>query len=184
MKKAIQKLTFKWKENSRVKTKPEVAAKELERLRAMAEQKEERFGAAHVVAAARVKRNPLHKEFEWDDAKAADSHRLTQAGYIIRSLEVVITKERGGKVESSATLRQYTSLGSGAADGDESKYHNTREAMSDAELQTQIKLKVWRQLINLKTQYQNLLEFAAVWAAIDEAEEKMAAVEGKEVAAG
>ena len=40
-----------------------------------------------VVAAAREKGSPLHKYFEWDDAKAGHAFRLEQARQLIRSVE-------------------------------------------------------------------------------------------------
>lgn len=37
---------------------------------------------------ARVPTSPIHHLFEWDDSKAAEAHRLSQASYLIRSIEV------------------------------------------------------------------------------------------------
>jgi len=41
-----------------------------------------------VVREAKLKKNPLHNEFEWDDAKAASEHRLATARRIIRVTEI------------------------------------------------------------------------------------------------
>lgn len=43
-----------------------------------------------VVAAAREPTHPLHEMFTWDDADAAEKHRLDQARQIIRSVRVVV----------------------------------------------------------------------------------------------
>lgn len=43
-----------------------------------------------VVAAARDPANPLHSEFEWDDAEAAHKHRLSIARHLIRTIEYVV----------------------------------------------------------------------------------------------
>jgi tRNA A37 N6-isopentenylltransferase MiaA len=132
-----------------------------------------------VVKAARSKRHPLHKEFIWDDEEAAERYRMERARYIIRSLEVVVTKSnRKGEKESTVTLKQYTSLGTGAADDADSRFHDTQEALSDEELRKQVMLKIWRQLINLKRQYKDYQEFAEVWAAVEVAEKRMAALPG------
>ena len=40
-----------------------------------------------VVEAARDDQSPLHRHFEWDDAKAAHTERLSQARGIIRAFE-------------------------------------------------------------------------------------------------
>ena len=41
-----------------------------------------------VVEAARADRHPLHRHFEWDDAKAAEAYRLDQARHLIRIVRV------------------------------------------------------------------------------------------------
>lgn len=43
-----------------------------------------------VVEAARDKHNPLHSEFDWDDASAAHQHRLDRARQLIRSVAYVV----------------------------------------------------------------------------------------------
>lgn len=50
-----------------------------------------------VVKEARVKKNPLHSEFEWDDKKASVQYRLEQARRLIR--KVVVHVEEGGVTE-------------------------------------------------------------------------------------
>ena len=42
-----------------------------------------------VVEDARPPESPLHPHFEWNDAKAAEAHRLDQARALIRSIRVV-----------------------------------------------------------------------------------------------
>ncbi len=48
--------------------------------------------ASVVVAEAKRPKNPLHNEFEWDDAKAAHEHRLDTARRIIRVTRIVVAK--------------------------------------------------------------------------------------------
>lgn len=43
-----------------------------------------------VVSAARDPASPLHTAFEWDDAKAAMEHRLSQARHMIRRVMVFV----------------------------------------------------------------------------------------------
>lgn len=57
-----------------------------------------------VVEEASDPANPLHEEFEWDDAAAAVQHRLDQARALIRSMRVVVTTETI-KVELPEYLR-------------------------------------------------------------------------------
>lgn len=54
---------------------------------------EDRYGrvtARQLLEAARNKKHPLHREFEWNDSKAAERYRLIQAGEIIRSVRVKV----------------------------------------------------------------------------------------------
>ena len=46
-----------------------------------------------VVEAARNPRNPLHKEFEWDDRKAAQAQRLERAQTLIREVKLTVVYE-------------------------------------------------------------------------------------------
>jgi hypothetical protein len=48
----------------------------------------------HVVEAARNPKHPLHKDFEWDNTKAAANYRLDQARHLISSVRVVMTVEK------------------------------------------------------------------------------------------
>jgi hypothetical protein len=42
-----------------------------------------------MVQKARARGHPLHRHFEWDDARAADAHRLHQARQVVRAIRVV-----------------------------------------------------------------------------------------------
>jgi len=47
-----------------------------------------------VLQDARREKSPLHAYFEWDDKKAANAYRLTQARELIASYEIVMGDER------------------------------------------------------------------------------------------
>ena len=74
-----------WKKGSKHKVDATKAYAELERIR----KKEGCLVPAVVVDAASKPRNPLHKEFEWDDGEAAIQYRLEQARKMLRSIEIV-----------------------------------------------------------------------------------------------
>lgn len=59
--------------------------------------------AGDVVAAAKARRSPLHRHFEWDDDKAAHEYRLVQARALIRSVHVQLTSPDG----ESRTVRAF-----------------------------------------------------------------------------
>lgn len=56
-------------------------------------EKDGRITAKRLVDAARDKKHPLHKDFIWDDKRAAEKHRLDRAREIIQSVRVVVTTE-------------------------------------------------------------------------------------------
>lgn len=70
-----------------------------------------------VVEAARSKRNPLHKHFEWDDQLAAEQYRCDQARHIIRSIRIVNEDSEEGtqrayySVNVAGAGKSYRSIG-------------------------------------------------------------------------
>jgi hypothetical protein len=64
-------------------------AKIVQRLRDL--ERDGRLIPAEVVSDARDPASPLHAQFEWDDSKAAEAHRLSQARTLIRSVKIEIT---------------------------------------------------------------------------------------------
>jgi len=80
-------MAFEYREGSfHSSLHPEVVGRELNRIY-------DEFGVLHpdvVVEKARPPRSPLHAAFEWDDQKAAESHRIWQARTLIKS--VVVTQ--------------------------------------------------------------------------------------------
>src|SRR6188768_2925283 len=54
---------------------------------------EERGTAADLVNEARSAKSPIHHCFEWNDAKAAESHRLDQASRYWRAIELTVQAE-------------------------------------------------------------------------------------------
>lgn len=47
-----------------------------------------------IVKAAKPKSSPLHGEFEWDDAVAADGYRKIRAGYLITHIEITVQRTK------------------------------------------------------------------------------------------
>lgn len=75
---------YKWKEGSRIKADPELAAQVLDKLAS-----ENRLNAESVVDVSKPKDAVLHDDFEWNDKKAALEYRKDQARYIMRSLVLI-----------------------------------------------------------------------------------------------
>lgn len=75
------------------KAPAQVAGEIMEQL----EQSEHGLSPASLLDASRDENAPLHGEFEWDDAKAAEGYRLHQAANLIRN--IVITVEETNEPE-------------------------------------------------------------------------------------
>lgn len=74
-------MIYQWKAAARCKADPQKAGEICEQLSATGG-----LTAARLVEVSRPEDAPLHDEFEWDDAKAANAYREDQARYIIRCL--------------------------------------------------------------------------------------------------
>jgi hypothetical protein len=112
-----------------------------------------------VVEAARFKSSPLHSQFEWDDAKAAHSHRLWQARQLIR---VVVTVENvdGDK----KPMHVFVSL---KQDRKEGGYRETIAVLSDKDLRQQLLADAIADMQWFQEKYQSLTELAEVFSAMD-----------------
>lgn len=76
---------YRWKTASHMRGDAQIVGEVCERLSA-----DGNLTPAALVDEGRPIGSPLHAMFEWDDAKAAEAYRETQAGDIIRSIEIVI----------------------------------------------------------------------------------------------
>lgn len=150
---------YAWRPGSRVNLDADKAGRELENIR---NTHGGELKAPDVLERARSANSSLHDHFEWDDGKAAEQHRLTQAGELIRSITVDITRSN---IEPPKTVRAFVSV---EREGGRS-YTSTLHAMGDAELRRQVLEGAWRELLAIRQKYQGLEELARVFQAIDEA---------------
>ena len=100
-------------------------------LRAL-EDRQGRLTPNALVAAARDEDHPWHDSFEWDDAKAAQSHRVEQAREILRTW-------RPPKIETTE-LRAPSYLRDPRCGNDEQGYVSTVRVRKDADLTRSILL--------------------------------------------
>lgn len=151
-------MVYQWKHGSRIDLDPQAAGEELERIRTW---NNGRLEPLNVVEASRDAGAPLHTAFEWDDGKAAQSWRLEQARYVIRSVEVIVPKHSGGE----APIRAFVSV---ERDADRS-YTSVHHALSDKELRVQVLRQAWADLEAWRQRNAELVEFAEIFAMIDQA---------------
>lgn len=151
---------YAWRPGSRINLDAEKAGKELESIR-----KDEGgdLTPASVVARARSANSSLHDHFEWNDERAAEQHRLSQAGEIIRSITIDISRSN---VEPAKPIRAYVSV----QQEEGRSYTSTVHAMGSADLRRQVVQSAWKELLAVRRKYEGLEELARVFTAIDEAQ--------------
>lgn len=147
---------YAWRPGSRVSIDAEKAGREL----ASIERKAGELTPAVVLERARSANSSLHDHFEWDDSIAAEQHRLGQAGELIRSITVDVSRSN---VEPAKPTRAFVSV---ERKGERS-YVGIQTAMSDADLRRQLLERAWAELASFRARYADLKELAGVFAAMD-----------------
>lgn len=120
------------------------------------------FTPEAVVADARHTSSPLHEAFTWDDSDAAERYRLGQAGYLVRSVVVLMRDDKATEREVRAfvpvTIREVP---------DDQRYLSVVEAMSDEDYRSQVIGRALGEMLALRRKYQDIAEFGRIFKAID-----------------
>ena len=147
-------MVYKWKYPMAVSA--EAAGKELEKM----EQKHGHISPEIVLDESRSKKAVLHGLFEWDDKKAAEKYRLTQAGGIIRNLVVVLDEQK-----SQEPVRAYVNVVP-EQPARRGEFINIASAMMNESTRELTLEQAKRELKEFEKKYSNLSELADVFAAI------------------
>lgn len=149
---------YSWRPGARIKIDAQKAGAELSLI-----EKETKTSLTPeaVLERARTSNSALHDHFEWDDSAAAEKHRLGQAGELIRSIVIDVSR-------SNLSVRNVRAFVSVEQEGERS-YISTARAMSDADLRRQVVRRAWEDFEALRKRHQGLEELARIFAAIDEA---------------
>lgn len=154
----MQKVNYAWRPGSRISIDAGKAGREMERIR------QGNGGALSqevVLAQARSANSALHAHFEWDDGVAAEKHRLGQAGELIRSITVDVSRSN----LETKPIRAFVNV----IERGQQHYTSTLHALSDKELRAQVLAKAWADLEAWRERHAELTEFARIFSAIDEA---------------
>lgn len=153
----MKKMVYEWRTPMFGDLSAQIVGEYLERLRS-----KEKLTPRAVVSAARAKSSPIHNAFEWNDSKAAEKYRLTQARTLIGSVEVV--------VETSAAkpqqVRAFVHVTCRTED-DGAEYVPVQSAMADPAMRKQVLNSALSELVSWKVRYQGLKELARIFEAID-----------------
>jgi hypothetical protein len=147
-------MVYKWKYPLSVPA--EKAGAELSRM----EQKHGHISPEIVLEESRAKKALLHGLFEWDDTKAAEKYRLSQAGGIIRNLVVIIDEQK-----NMEPVRAYVNVVP-EAPARRGEYINITSALTEETTRETTLEMAKRELKEFEKKYSNLAELAEVFAAI------------------
>ena len=137
----------------------QVVGEELDRL----EKKAGSLTAEAVVKAATPKRSVLHRCFEWDDKKAANEHRLSQARYILRSIEVVFEENPDDENSRTIEIRAFHNV---EKDDGEKAYVTLNQARNNENYWQQVKDRALSEILAWQNKYKSINEFEVVFDAI------------------
>ena len=141
-------MKYQWKNGARLSGDANEIGKHLDRLR---KRKGGVLTPQVVLDDAMTDESPLHDFFEWDDEEAAFQHRLSQARYLIRSVEVII--ESGSK----SPVRAYFLV---KEEDGERAYEHVRDVMKNPVKRAQVVARAKEEFEALKRKYEHLTELA------------------------
>lgn len=118
-----------------------------------------------VIDEAQNPNSPLHQFFEWDDTEAARQHRLMQARGVIRAVAI---RYRETPDDAAKTIRAFVSVRPDDKAGQ--RYTATVAAMSDEQQRREVVRRAWGELQGFRKRYGDLLEFAQLFASLEEVE--------------
>lgn len=126
-----------------------------------------------VVDAARPKRSPIHRLFEWDNEEAAERYRIWQARQHISHLRIEIV----GDGEATET-RAYHSIVIQQGEEKHRAYVGTPTILTDADMKQQAITNALKQLKSWRERYREYSDvFGKVFRAIDRAEKELTEAE-------
>lgn len=145
----MARIVYAWSESFPRSQDPNKVGRELEEIRR--ESEDGRLTPEAVVERAKDRRSELHSMFEWDDKRAAERFRLSQARTIIHSIRVL--KNTGG---AQQVQRLYVHVRKD--ESAERGYVTIRQASSDEELARQVRVRATQDLRGWLSRYEELTD--------------------------
>ena len=123
---------------------------------------EKKYGevnSQNVLESARSEKSPIHNLFEWDDSVAAEQYRLNQAGLLIRNLQVEVESDE----RENIVCRAYVNV----SEQKMGSYVRVDTAFQSEDTKEIVIRQALQELKAFEKKYQNLMELAEVFSAID-----------------
>lgn len=148
-------MVYEWKTDSRFPIGAQIAAERLQHIK----RKSGEITPRNVVDDARSHNSPLHRCFEWNNEKAADNYRLSQARKLIGAIVVAQVDDAPVKRETRAFVNLQSS-GAG--------YEPIEVAMSNADMRAEVLAKAKQEIALWRARYSAYDEFSKLHSAIGE----------------
>lgn len=150
----MSKMIYDWTPGSRYPIGAQIAAERLNQI------KRDRgvLTPRTVLDDARNGNSPLHKCFEWDDAKAADAYRMGEARSLIGAIVIAKIDDKVIPKETRAFL--HTMI-------DGPRYEGAEIALVRADMRAEALAKARAEIKAWRSRYAAYSEFAQVHSAID-----------------
>lgn len=145
---------YSWRSGTRIKAEAQIVGETLQRL---STENGDSLTARVVVDAARPFDSPLHGCFEWDDLRAAELFRETQARHVISSIRV-LDNERG----SQTVTRVFVNVVENVGDDLQRRYVPLARVATDADLYRQVLNRAANDLRAFEDRYAQFATIATV----------------------
>ncbi len=150
----MPQMTYKWRQGARHQITPEVAAREVNRIR---RKFDDFFSPAEVVDESRRASAPLHPEFEWDDPVAAEAWRVEQARKLIGDLIEIDESDPLDKPTRTFVSVRLEDVGP--------RFTQTRTALANNDMKEQVLRQAERDLEIFRAKYERYLDLSQTLAA-------------------
>jgi len=157
-------MVFKFATGAHLSGDPQIVGEALMNIREI----RGRLIAADVLEVAKPLDNALHRYFEWDDAAAAEQHRLSQARLLVRSVVLVETSQ--GEIRPIRAFAKVTTE-------EINSYEPIGSVMADKTLREAVLREVRSEIKSLREKVATFEELGDVLSALDRVDEIAAQIE-------
>ena len=144
-------MVYQWKSCSQIRANANEAGAQFEKLESTVG-----LSAQSVLDANRPEDAPLHDEFEWDDEKAAEEYRLSQARFLLRMICV-----KQDSSEQRAPIRAFFKVSYG------SNYESVETILTERDKHADLIATAYAELQAFRNKYQMLSELEPIFSEIE-----------------
>lgn len=151
-----------WAEGARWQVPAETAHQVFQRI----QRKHGSLTNQHILDEAKSPRSPIHKAFEWDDAKAGNAYRLAQASEMRRALIFRRTSEEDDRERVTRAWVPISRRDDGDAEVKRMTWMTMEDAMTDPVARAELIDRALAEVRAWQMRYADVKELAGIFAAI------------------